>query len=576
MGLRMTSRTCTILFTDLVGSTELRGQLGDDTFDARRRDHDRLLLDALGRHGGELVKHEGDGVMAVFASAADALSCAEMMQRSLERERGRTDVPLVARVGVSAGDVVEEDDDFHGTPVVEAARAVQLGARVDKCSSPTWCAYSQGRVGVTSSRSSASSSSRVSHTRSRRGSWNGRERGLRRTCRLDCATSARAGACVGRDRELDAVVTVWKEAVAGQRRLVLLVGEPGIGKTRLSAELAARVTDHGGVALYGWCDEDLGSPYEPWVQALGGYVRSCSDADLTAVAGEALSELARLLPEVAGRIPDAAPSVTVDVEAERARLFDALDIFMEHISTATPLLIVLDDLQWADQPTLALLRRLLRSDRPGALLLLATYRDTDVDRRHPLSNLLADLRREPRVTRVDLGGLDRMGLGAMLADRAGHEAPADFVRVLHDQTEGNPFFAEEVVTHLAETGVIYQRDGVWTSDLVPADIGLPEGVRDVVGRRLSGLSDTANDLLTVAAVIGREFDATTVIAASDIDRDLALDSLELALSTGLVTEVPRTRDDSCSRMRSCAKRSSRRSVVHAGPACTGASAKRWP
>ena len=139
--------------------------------------------------------------------------------------------------------------------------------------------------------------------------------------------------------------------------------------------------------------------------------------------------------------------------------------------------------------------------------------------------------------RLALGGLDEAGLGAMLADRAGHDAPPEFVRVLLDETEGNPFFVEEVVAHFVETGVIYQRDGVWMSDLAAEELGLPEGVRDVVGRRLSRLSQSANDLLTVAAVVGRDFDLASVIAAGGFDRDDALDGLDAAIGSGLVTEV---------------------------------------
>jgi class 3 adenylate cyclase len=533
----MTSRTCTILFTDLVGSTELRSRLGDDAFDARRQTHDRLLTDAIGRHGGELVKHEGDGVMAVFSSAADALSSASAMQRGLEREGLRHDAPFVARVGVSAGDVMEEGGDYHGTPVVEAARL---------------CNAATGGQILAADVVRVLAGSRGSHQLVPVGDlelkglpdrvvaweveWSGSDGGADLSLRLKEIASR--GACVGRDRELDQVVTAWKGAKTGERRLVLVVGEPGIGKTRLSAELAARVVAEGGIALYGWCDEDLGVPYQPWIQALGSFVRACSDADLERLAGHGLEDLARLIPELAVRTPGVASPAAVDAEWERARLFDAIELFVERASTRQPLLFVLDDLHWADQPTLALLRRLLRSDRSGAVLVVATYRDTDVDRRHPLAAMLADLRRDPRATRVVLGGLDRAGLGEMLGERAGHAAPPDFVQVLHEATEGNPFFVEEVVAHLVETGVIYQRDEEWTSDLTAEELGLPEGVRDVVGRRLSLLPDTANDLITVAAVMGREFDLAALVAVSDADRDAVLDALEAALDTGLVTDVP--------------------------------------
>src|SRR5262249_3267903 len=148
-------------------------------------------------------------------------------------------------------------------------------------------------------------------------------------------------------------------------------------------------------------------------------------------------------------------------------------------SRGVPVVVLLDDLHWSDPPSLALLRYLARSARPAALLLVGTYRETDLARTHPLSELLADLRREPQVERVLLRGLDRTELGALLAARAEHEAPEAFVRVLHTETEGNPFFAEEVIRHLVEAGAL-RREGVrWVGTRPLADLGIPEGVRDV-------------------------------------------------------------------------------------------------
>ena len=353
---------------------------------------------------------------------------------------------------------MEEGSDYHGTPVVEAARL---------------CNTAGGGQVLLTDVVRALAGSRGGHQMAPAGEldlkgladpvvawdlvWARSDSGVEIPLRLKEIVAR--GACVGREHELEEVTTAWKRAVTGERRLVLVAGEPGIGKTRLAGELAGRVVDHGGIALYGWCDEDLGSPYQPWVQALGAYVRTRSDGELEGLAGSGLGELARLIPDVAARVPGAEPSPSVDAEAERARLFDALDVFLERASTEQPLLFVLDDIHWSDHPTLVLLRRLVRSDRPGAVLVLGTYRDTDVDRRHPLAAVLADLRREPRVTRVALGGLDKDSLGDMLADRAGHDAPPAFVQVLYDETEGNPFFVEEVIAHLVETGVIYQQDG---------------------------------------------------------------------------------------------------------------------
>src|SRR5262249_33717211 len=182
---------------------------------------------------------------------------------------------------------------------------------------------------------------------------------------------------------------------------------------------------------------------------------------------------------VGERLPEVVARPTTDAASDRARLFDAVDSLLAQISGASPLLLVLDDLHWADPATLGLLRWILSSERVGTMVVLGTYRDTDVDRRHPLSQVLADLRRDARVERVTLRGLEAQAIGALLHDRAGHDAPHEFVTALHDETDGNPFFAQEVVAHLVETGAIFRRDGMWTTDRELADLGLPEGVREV-------------------------------------------------------------------------------------------------
>src|SRR5262249_34333936 len=159
----------------------------------------------------------------------------------------------------------------------------------------------------------------------------------------------------------------WKEvAAAGTRALVLVAGEPGIGKTRLAAELAASVVDDATV-VHGWCDEDLGIPFQPWVHVVGALLRSTPDSDLASVARLA-PDLARLIPDLGARFGDVTPAPTINAETDRARLFDAIDALLAQLATRRPVFIVVDDLHWADQPTLALLRWLLRSERGGAVL----------------------------------------------------------------------------------------------------------------------------------------------------------------------------------------------------------------
>ncbi len=228
---------------------------------------------------------------------------------------------------------------------------------------------------------------------------------------------------MGRELPLDQLRSAWKSAVtARERRLVLLAGEAGIGKTRLAAAMAAEVAGDGARVLYGWCDDGVEIAYEAWVHALGGFVQSADEEEIAALAPLA-PDLVRCISVVGERLPDVVARPTTDAASDRARLFDAVDSLLAQISGTSPLLLVLDDLHWADPATLGLLRWILSSERGGPMLVLGIYRDTDVDRRHPLSELLADLRRDPRVERVALRGLEEQAIGALLHDRAGHDAP---------------------------------------------------------------------------------------------------------------------------------------------------------
>jgi hypothetical protein len=204
-------------------------------------------------------------------------------------------------------------------------------------------------------------------------------------------------------------------------------------------------------------------------------------------------------------------------------------------------LLILDDIQWAAKPTLLLLRHVLRSTAPARLLCLATYRDTDVGRGHPLTEFLADLRRGGGSERLPVTGLDAPGVAAFIEAAAGHgldEEGEDLARAVWAETEGNPFFMVEVMRHLAETGALEQREGRWAVSSVLDEVGIPEGVRDVVGRRLSRLSAAANQALTAAAVVGLEFEPVVVAAAAGLAEDDLLTGVEEAVAARLVVEVP--------------------------------------
>jgi tetratricopeptide (TPR) repeat protein len=320
--------------------------------------------------------------------------------------------------------------------------------------------------------------------------------------------------------------------------VALLAGEPGIGKTRLAAELARVVGMQGAVVLAGRCDEDMGVPYQPFVEALRHYLAHAGELRL----GRYGEELTRLVPELVQLVPGLPEPLRSDPETERYRLFDAFTGWLADVSAEASVLLLLDDVHWAAKPTLLLLRHVLRSAETLRLLVVVTYRDTDVGRGHPLADLLTDLRRAVGVERLSLGGLDRAAVAAFIEAAAGHALSEDaedeaLVRAVWDETEGSPLFVAEVLRHLAESGAVVQRDGRWVTVVPVEDLGIPEGVRDVVGRRLSRLSDEANRALAVAAVVGVEFDPAVVQAAMDVGEDALLVALEEAVTARLVSEV---------------------------------------
>jgi DNA-binding SARP family transcriptional activator len=315
-------------------------------------------------------------------------------------------------------------------------------------------------------------------------------------------------ALVGRRAELEALREAWRSARAGERRLVVVAGEPGIGKTRLLTELAREVGGTGTV-LHASAQPDGFIAYDVWTQVLRGLGAG-----------------------------DLAPAPDGDPETRRHLLFEAVDELLAAASARDPLLLVLDDLHWADQGTLHLLRHVARSPREPALLVVGTYRSSEVPAGHPLADLLADLRRERLVDRIALGGLDEPEVAELVASEAGRAAARSVAAAVHARTDGNPFFVQEVVRHLVETGGLAERGGVVGGSLRADGIGVPEGVAEVLASRLARLSGPCRDVLAGAAVLGRTFGFRTLAALHDGRDDAVLDAVEEALAAHLVIEVP--------------------------------------
>ncbi len=339
------------------------------------------------------------------------------------------------------------------------------------------------------------------------------------------------GVFVGREQELERLRKAADASFAGRGEIVMLVGEPGIGKTRTTQEVETYARMRGATVLWGMGHESSGAPsYWPWMQVGRSYGQAYDLADLVPDMDGKGPELIRIFPELRQLLDAEEPEATGDPEAAQFRLFDAYTTFVRAMAKRMPLIIVLDDLHWADKPSLSLLRHLARELSRMRVLIVGTFRDTELARTHPLSEALAELNRESGFQRVVLRGLSREEVEGYIRSAANVEPQTRLVDRIFEETEGNPFFLSEVVNLLTQEGA-FSKESV-------SDIAVPDGVREALGRRLDMLSEDANAMLGVAAVAGREFTYETLSLLGDDDEETLLRLIEEALEARVIEEMP--------------------------------------
>ncbi|MCJ7618704.1 MAG: protein kinase, partial [Anaerolineae bacterium] len=343
------------------------------------------------------------------------------------------------------------------------------------------------------------------------------------------------GRMVGREQELQEARSLWSRVLSGQGQVLLITGEPGIGKTRLVRELVTQAEVSGGQALVGFSYAEGGGPYGPFRQIIrevlgNGLVERLDLPNFV------LADLLTLAPELRPRYPDLPASPAANPEAEQERLFENLLIFHTLLSGRAPLLMVLEDAHWADSGTLSLLRHLARHTRRQRMMIVATYREVELDQARPLHEVLLDLNRERLATRLKLTRLGREETRELLAVLFAEEITPEFLDGIYRETEGNPFFIEEVVKELVESGKLYYEDGRWHRPRM-AELGIPQSVRVAIQSRVGKLPPDSQETLHLAAILGREFDFDTLAQASEQDEDTLLDGLERAVRAQLIEEV---------------------------------------
>ena len=354
---------------------------------------------------------------------------------------------------------------------------------------------------------------------------------------LPPALVAAADTFVGRAADLSALADVYAEALQGAHRIVLVYGEPGIGKTRLAAQFAQRAFADGAIVLYGRCDEEGLLAQQPFAEALRQYVRACPADELAGRLQLVSGELRRIVPELAERVPELPHPLSGDPEGARSRLFEAVCSLLTRAAQHTPVVLVLDDLQWADRSTLLLLKYLARYSLQARLMVLGTYRQTDLDVDHPLSAVLVELRRERRLDSHELEPLDAAAVSQLVDIHVGDAASPELRRIVYEGTEGNAFFVVEVLRHLAETGAIWSEDD-GTAGLRVGGVAVPETVKGVIAQRVRRLGPSTARLLATASVLGHEFELDVLQDLGAPPEDELLDGLEAAVRAHVIEELP--------------------------------------
>jgi class 3 adenylate cyclase len=523
-----------VLLVDTVKSTALLSRIGQDRMDALTSLEMAELRGAIVEGGGTILRSTGDGLLATFPTASGALDASSAVHRRVARlnEGDRLDVDLRVRVTLAASDITVHDDGISGiAPVLTARLEAHAGAGETVCTEVVRL-LAQGRGDhefermeplqleglpepVVAYRVRASMADRL-----------GMPETLDATRRFDF---------VGRAPERERLDATWEAARHGQGSMVVLSGEPGIGKTRLCRELASAVLDEGAIVLHGSCAELTGWSFEPFVQSLRHCLARIADAG--EVMGTDPGPLARVVPELRDRLPTMEVPDATDAETDRHRLFEAVTTWLVGLSRRAPLLYVLDDLSWADEASVSLLRHLVAQIADERILIVASYRPADA-----VAHARSFVQEAGRaVQRIELSGLDgshALAFAERLLDGRLDHAARDVVVTASRRVGGNPLYLGEIVSHLVETGELAAASGeAWTAVSHDGATVVPPSVEDIIVRRIDRLAVTSERLLQVAAVVGATFPPALLVDLLDSPPAECAAALEEAVSAGFLQQV---------------------------------------
>jgi len=543
------AQTLTFLFSDLREYTPFVESYGDAAAAALIAAYREIVRAEVARTGGAEIKTEGDSFYVVFHSARAALDCAVRVLRAAERHtRERPDRPIRIGIGVHAGEPVPQEGQYVGSAVNVAARIAAKASAGELLvsgvvrglirTSATPPLEDRGEVEL----KGVAESVRLYSVTWRAGTdvdTSPMKPQPAETAVPADAPQGRQILCkeiVGRQKDLDALFGALASARARTGRAVLIGGEAGLGKSALLRRFGERATAEGASVLVGECIEvEARKPFGPFVQILRAALREQSAGDAERSLREHAVELMRFVPELA-RASATEPSVD---QAERYRLHESFVSLFADLARDHPLVLVVEDLHWADEATLELFPYLARRLRAEPVLLLGTYRTDELHRTHPLNGLLAEVARTRVADRIRLQPLTLEETGAAMTSALGLKRPpsVEFRQAVHEHCEGSPFFIEEVLKALVERGDLAHRDGAWRRTKEVRAIAIPDSIRDAVRERLRRLPEEARQVLRIAAVIGQRFDLDLLLEIVGLAEREVLAALRTAIDGQLVVEV---------------------------------------
>lgn len=349
---------------------------------------------------------------------------------------------------------------------------------------------------------------------------------------------------VGRTQEWARAEAILGRVSDTEGKTILIGGEVGVGKTRMVRELAASARRKGFVVLSGNClDMDGATPYQPLLEQIAQAARISKPENMRRSLGENAPEVAKLMPELRQQFTDIQEAPVMPPEQERRYILNGVGDFIDRGGRVQPMMLIYEDLHWADDSTCILLRYFADRLKESPILIVGTFRDDELTSDRPFAATLRDLSKERLVDEIYLKCLEKEAVREIIEGRARKTPPPELVDLVFSETEGNPFFVEEVFRHLEEVGKLFDEHGEFRTGVEIADTEVPRGVQLVIGERLGRVSDECRTLLTTAAVVGRTFSFDILVrTATKLDEDDILDAVEEADASGLIEDLSRDRE----------------------------------